>query len=605
MADSFVVYTATANQTMFTVPFPYFEQSDVVVQVDAIPMLTPADYTWSTAGSIKMRVGVPEGATVSIRRLTSPDTRLVAFNNGSVLTAQDLNTAAIQTFYRTQELQDQLNLYIGEGVARYSITGVNPFVTPDDLLNAAADAALQTTIAQALLSATSDIQTNANSILDQTNRVDTLQSALDVLTSGIPGGIGTYLTNETNARIDGDQALASTFDLMGAVSGAGTTFVLNTANVYVDPSTSMADKFAGLESTLGDNSAAITDEATTRATADSALSTSITGLTASVASNSAAIASEATTRATADSATATTISALTTTVNGNTASISTNVSSINGLEAQFVVKIDVNGHVAGFGLASGAGGTSDFTVVANKFSIIDPGNGLSTPKVPFTVSGGVVSMANVVIGGALIQNATITGAKLVNATIGTAQIANAAITNALIGNAAVDTAQIANLAVTNAHIAHLAVDSVNIINGAVDTGHIAANAITNDDSAVQGSAYNIPSGGGGNALTLSYTTTGGKLLVLARADLGVAAAGSGGTSSGTLTFTVAGSTYDAVTCSVDAGPVGQAEANGVGLSGFAVVTLAAGTYTIALHGTMTGQSAQVANGKLFVIEFFK
>jgi len=378
--DSYVVYNADGSTATFTVPFEYLEQSDVVVQVNGVPMLTPDAYLWLNAGAIQFntKTGLA-GATVYIGRQTSPDSTLVSFNNGAVLTAADLNTSALQCFYRTQELQDQLDTYIGAGVARYSLTGANPFVAPSDLINAAADAVLQTSLATTLLAAMTDIATNAASILTNTNQISTLQATLDSLTSGVPGGIGAYLTNETNSRIAGDAALAGTFALMGAISGGGATFTLDTATVYVDSVTSMADKF--------------------------------TALLSSIAGNTASITSEATTRAAADSATAATVATLSTTVAGNTASISTQATSISGLEAQYVVKIDVDGNVSGYGLASG-GGTSQFTVLANQFSVIDPGNPGGSPTVPFSISGGVVYMANVVIGGALIEDLTIGTGKL-------------------------------------------------------------------------------------------------------------------------------------------------------------------------------------------------
>jgi len=50
---------------------------------------------------------------------------------------------------------------------------------------------------------------------------------------------------------------------------------------------------------------------------------------------------------------------------------------------------------------------SEFIVQANRFAIVDPSSP-SNVKVPFAVSGGTVYMQNVVIGGALIDNLTIT-----------------------------------------------------------------------------------------------------------------------------------------------------------------------------------------------------
>ena len=59
----------------------------------------------------------------------------------------------------------------------------------------------------------------------------------------------------------------------------------------------------------------------------------------------------------------------------NTAAIQVNANSVNGLEAQYTVKIDNNGHVSGFGLASttvDGDRVSDFMVAADRFSVVNP-----------------------------------------------------------------------------------------------------------------------------------------------------------------------------------------------------------------------------------------
>lgn len=115
------------------------------------------------------------------------------------------------------------------------------------------------------------------------------------------------------------------------------------------------------------------------------------------------------------------INTLQTTVNGQTASIQQHSQSINGLSAQYTVKIDNGGRVAGYGLASGAGGISDFAVVADKFYIAPPTGGKGI--VPFVVRttpttiGGVSVPAGTYIDNACIQNGSIDIAKINKASI--------------------------------------------------------------------------------------------------------------------------------------------------------------------------------------------
>lgn len=154
---------------------------------------------------------------------------------------------------------------------------------------------------------------------------------------------------------------------------------------------------------------------------DSALSSRIDVLTASVSSNAASITSEQTARVNADSALSSRIDTVQTTVNGNTAKIQTQQQSINGLYAQYTVKVDVNGRVSGFGLASSST-QSDFAIRADKFYIAPP-DGTGKGDSPFmvltssqTINGTVVP-AGTYIQSAYIHNGSIDIAKINKASI--------------------------------------------------------------------------------------------------------------------------------------------------------------------------------------------
>ena len=165
-------------------------------------------------------------------------------------------------------------------------------------------------------------------------------------------------------------------------------------------------------------------------------------------------------QATKDSATAQQINTMQTTLNGNTASIQQHAQSLNGLNAQYTVKVQTGGIVAGIGLAS-SNGVSDFAVRADRFYIAPPTGGKG--DMPFMVLatsqvvGGVTVPAGAYINSAFIQNGSITTAKIATASIDTAQIRNGAIgsiqlkdgavTSAKIGVAQVDTLQLAGEAV--------------------------------------------------------------------------------------------------------------------------------------------------------------
>jgi predicted phage tail protein len=193
--------------------------------------------------------------------------------------------------------------------------------------------------------------------------------------------------------------------------------------------------------------AAISTEQTARASADGALSTRIDSVNASLGTTNANVQTEISARAAGDTAQANYTTQVNSKVDSNTASISSAWSSIGGLNAQYTVKIDNNGYVSGFGLASypvGQGIVSEFAVRADTFSIQLPGY----PGIrPFTV-GAVYGNPQVIINSAIIGDAAINTAKIGDAQITAAKIGSAQIQTAHIGTAQIDTLRIAGNAVT-------------------------------------------------------------------------------------------------------------------------------------------------------------
>jgi hypothetical protein len=184
------------------------------------------------------------------------------------------------------------------------------------------------------------------------------------------------------------------------------------------------DLIDGASTVTGSVNARIATQATTttNALALKADASTVTSLAVTVGTNTAAITSEATARATADTSLASDITTLQTTTGGNTTSIQTNATSINGLEGQYTVKIDNNGAVAGFGLAStttGSGNiTSEFIVNADRFAIMRGGSDTTAAVVPFavqstqqTINGETVPVG-VYMDTAFIKNGTISNAKI-------------------------------------------------------------------------------------------------------------------------------------------------------------------------------------------------
>lgn len=343
-------------------------------------------------------------------------------------------------------------------------------------------------------------------------------SDINSLTTGL-------LHSESQARATADTSLASSISVLSAsknrsyrqpAAPSGTAHAVGDI-WFASTDNNRVYRWDGFNWVASDdvritaNAAAIVTEQTARISGDNALATSITNLTSTVNSNlstvNAAISSEASTRASADTALTSQINTLSSTVTTNNTTLTaavqteatTRASVDNGLLAQYTVKVDVNGRVAGFGLAStsiSGTPTSSFIVIADKFAVVSPSNTGETPKVPFVV-GTVDGQTVVAISNAMIQDAAISNAKIGTAAITTAKIADLSVSSAKIAEAAITTAKIADAAIGTAQIAFAAVDTANINNGAITNAKIQDAAITNAkiSGAIQSSDFSFGSAG--------------------------------------------------------------------------------------------------------------
>ncbi|MFW2174357.1 phage tail protein [Acinetobacter guillouiae] len=93
----------------------------------------------------------------------------------------------------------------------------------------------------------------------------------------------------------------------------------------------------------------------------------------------------------------------------NTALVQQSLQSINGIKAQYTVKTDVNGYVAGIGLINEGSGKSLFIIRADQFAIAAPASVGNEAKYAFSYQAGPVTLPNgtVVPAGLYLDNANI------------------------------------------------------------------------------------------------------------------------------------------------------------------------------------------------------
>lgn len=228
-----------------------------------------------------------------------------------------------------------------------------------------------------------------------------------------PGGIfdrlkttELVLTQETTQRINGDTALSVRLDTMGTRVGNAETAISTETTQRVNADNAIQTTITSQYSSVNNNLSLLQSQQTTTANNVAAMALTMTNIQAKVDANTVSIAQEQQVRAAAD----------------------------NTFYAQWTLRIDVNGRVSGFGLASSQN-SSDFIVRADRFSIASPNfvNG-EAPEIPF-----IVTTTSQIVNGREVPPGT---------WIKDAFIANGAITNAKIGMAEVDTLTIRGNAVT-------------------------------------------------------------------------------------------------------------------------------------------------------------
>ena len=335
MTQPYVAYAAAAGQRDFDVPFPYINRSHVKVRVNGTPTLP---LSWLSATRLRLPDGVAAGAAVEIERNTPTSEQLVKFQDGNILTAEDLNIAVQQLLYKQQEVESLYDRSLRNAQVRLG-DNLGIVTNPEDVAQELAELVLEDQVLDNFRARIADIDLNADAILAQAFNVeanaqaitaqaldlsridqdfvtlrgdhDGLVEVVEGLIGGEPGsGVLALIQEERDARIAGDQAIVTTLDLIGAKSGDNLSFILDTSKVKVSPSESLAQRLSVLTAADGANLAAIQSEQTARIDADAALTTSVTTLGSRMTTNEAAIVTEQSARASGDAAEATARQAL-------------------------------------------------------------------------------------------------------------------------------------------------------------------------------------------------------------------------------------------------------------------------------------------------------
>lgn len=387
--------------------------------------ITPEDLT--RINSLEFALNSANGTILShtntlveqAETLTAHDTRLTQAEGEISLRAS--------TAYVDAKAQQVTDLVGGDAAATFGDDVPNGLLS---LLFAAKDAKDESRINSANIAiAQFDIKSNADAIIAEAS------ARLD-LGATVANNYAALL-DEQSARAAADTAETNARLALAAVVDANTAAITSEQTARANADSAEAEARIALGVRVSSAEAAIISEQSARADADTAETNARLALGARVDAAEAAIVTEQSARASGDSANASSITTLQTTVGGHTTSIQTQQSSIDGIKAQYTVKLDANGKITGFGLMTD-GVTSSFQVVADRFSICN--NSGTGTKYPFIVD----ATYGVVMDTALIRDLTATNIRSASisvdklyspyATLAEAVVGTGHITNAMIGN---------------------------------------------------------------------------------------------------------------------------------------------------------------------------
>lgn len=431
------------------------------------------DAAASVPGSVNARVSAVQAQVNDIQNTP-------AYSNTETYAANDLVTYNGAIYQATQTTTGNLptNTTYWTKVGDYTSLGQVVAAHTTQIATVVSDLSAESTLRQTLSAqvndATTGLPATRSTLINNYYTKAATDSAISSATSTLVSttALNTALGNYTNtaglvadyytksatdsAISSATQYLVSTTGLNTALSAYTTTATL-TANYYtktaadsaISQATTNLVSTTALNTALGayTTTASLTTNYYTKTQADSAISSATTNLVsnsglATTLGNyptTAALTTNYYTKAATDSAissaTSTLVSTSTLANYTTTAALQTNYftkASGTALEGKYTVKVDLNGYVSGFGLASTANdatASSAFSVRADSFYIASPSGPGITPTMPFivrtsaTTINGVAVPAGVYMTDGYIQNGTITNAKIADLAVDNAKIA--------------------------------------------------------------------------------------------------------------------------------------------------------------------------------------
>lgn len=200
MAYARTVYTVTAEKAssadpqnrQFEVDFPYIDKAHVTISVNGTETTF---FSWVNNARIQLDDAPLEGDVITLLRESSPATRLVDYQTGSVLSEEILDKDSLQGFYLAQEANDIKDVTMSKNAAEQwdaegqRITNVANPVDPGDVVTKA--------YLGSNLGAIQNVNANLGAIVDVYNNIGEVSQVANTLDS-----INTIAEGDTASNIN-------------------------------------------------------------------------------------------------------------------------------------------------------------------------------------------------------------------------------------------------------------------------------------------------------------------------------------------------------------------------------------------------------------------
>jgi hypothetical protein len=274
MATTSNTYTGNGSNKLFSITFPYLDESDIDVYLNGTLQTITTHYFFANATTIEFVTAPSNGAVVLLDRTTDDSALQATFFNGSTIRSSDLNDNFDQVLFIAQETTNDAAGAIAS--ANTAITTANNAVTTAN--NAVTTANAASASASAAVSTANTANTNVASAISTAN---TASSNASAAVSTANGAVSTANSAAVDAATAISTANGAVSTANGAVSTANaatataTTAATNASNAVTTANT--ASTTAGNAVTTANNAVSTANSAVT--TAGSAVTTANNAVT--------------------------------------------------------------------------------------------------------------------------------------------------------------------------------------------------------------------------------------------------------------------------------------------------------------------------------------